>query len=140
MDFEQGMRCEQECARLSHDFAWAVDRGLHDAFIALFIPEGALERAGEVLRGPTALRRFLEAMPVNRTMRHLCSNIRIDMTDERHAKGTSAVMMVHALAATGTSLPLPAAVPLVAEYEDDYLLTDNGWKFQYRKTIIVFKP
>lgn len=140
MNFEQRMRCEHECARLSQDFAWTVDRGHHDAFIALFAPEGALERAGEVLRGPAALRRFLEAMPINRTMRHLCSNIRIDMIDERSAKGTSAVMMVHALVARDTPLPLPAAVPLVAEYEDEYVLTNDGWRFQYRNTVIVFKP
>lgn len=140
MTFEDELRCERDCARLSTDFAWTVDRGEFDAFIALFAPEGALERGGQVLRGPAALRGFLEAMPLDRTMRHLCSNIRIDMTGPTTAKGTSGVMMVHAMLPPTEPLPLPAGTPLVAEYEDEYVLTASGWKFQYRKTFIVFKP
>ncbi|MES2413439.1 MAG: nuclear transport factor 2 family protein [Pseudomonadota bacterium] len=140
MTLEEEIRCERECTRLSNDFAFAVDRGHFDDFIALFAPDGALERRGEVLRGPQALRGFLEAMPKNRTMRHICTNIRIDMTSPTSAKGTSSTLMMHVMADAGTPLPMKAATPLCAEYEDEYVLTGSGWKFKYRNTIIVFQP
>ena len=100
-----------------------------------------LDRAGAVFNGHDGLRQFCEARPIDRYVRHACSNIRVDMTGPTTATGTSCVTMFQALAQPDAALPLkPAAMPLFAEYVDDYVLTPSGWKFMQRKIIPVFVP
>ena len=134
------IRCERECARLCNDFMWTVDTGDYDGCVALFAPDGALERAGQVSRGHAGVRQFLNARPANRVTRHTCSNIRIDMTGPETATGTSCATMFHAQAERDAPLPLTASTPLFAEYVDAYVLTEAGWKIKHRKIVIVFRP
>ena len=140
MNTEDQLRCERECTRLCHDFAWTVDTLDYDGFVALFAAGGVFERAGQQSRGPEAIRQFLDARPANRLTRHLCTNVRIDMTGPETATGTCLALMYHAPAANAAPLPMPASTPLVAEYVDDYVLTAAGWKFGHRRTTVVFQP
>ena len=138
-------RCERECTRLSTDFAWTVDAYAYDAFVALFAPDGVFERAGQPSRGHEAIRQFLNSRPAGRVTRHLCSNIRVDMTGPDSATGGCSALMYHAAvetavsAATDAQLPLPVTAPVVVDYTDDYVLTSGGWKFKYRRTTVVFQ-
>lgn len=146
MSPEDKSRCERECTRLSTDFAWTVDSHAYDAFVALFAPDGVFERAGQPCRGHEAIRQFLDARPAGRVTRHLCSNIRVDMTGPDTAMGGCSALMYHAAvekavsAATDAQRPLPVSAPVVVDYLDDYVLTSSGWKFKYRRTTIVFQP
>ena len=143
---EHLLRCEHECTRLCHDFAWTVDAVQYRAFVALFTPDGVFERAGQASRGADYILMFLDTRPLNRMTRHVCSNIRIDMTGPDTAKGTSTALMFQApmaQAAEGSAdVPgsLTAAVPWVVDYLDYYALTAAGWKFKHRQTHIVFAP
>ena len=132
-------RCERECTRLSTDFAWTVDAYAYDAFVALFAPDGVFERAGQPSRGHEAIRQFLNSRPAGRVTRHLCSNIRVDMTGPDTATGGCSALMYHAPAPTDAQHPLPVSVPVVVDYIDDYVLTSGGWKFKYRRTTVVFQ-
>ena len=134
------MRCERECTRLCNDFIYAIDRRQHDAFMGLFAPDPVLDRAGQIFSGVDGLEVFWTGRPVNRYVRHTCSNIRIDMTGPRTAKGTSCATMFQAAAEPDAKLPLPTSMLLFAEYEDEYALTDAGWKVKSRKIAIVFQP
>ncbi len=146
MSFEAALRCERECTRLCHDFAWSVDQGDYPAFVSLFTEDGVFERGGQRSVGHAAIRQFLEARPAGRTTRHLCSNIRIDPVDPSTAVGTSSALMFAASVGSGSepsttqTLPLPVAAPWVVDYLDDYLLTADGWKFKCRRTVLVFQP
>ena len=140
MNLEDRLRCERECTRLCLDFAWTVDHFDYDGFVALFAADGVFERAGQLNRGPEAIRAFLDARPVDRVTRHLCTNLRIDMTGPATATGSCSALMYQAPAAKDAQLPLPVSAPVVAEYVDDYVLTAAGWKFRHRKTSIVFAP
>ena len=60
-------------------------------------------------------------------------------SDYENATGTSQVVMYQAPAG-GTGAKLWASLPLVADYEDRYVLTAAGWKFAHRKVHIVFQP
>ncbi len=139
MKTEEQAQCLRECARLCNDFAWTVDTGAYDSFIALFAPDGVFERPGLVSRGHAAIRSFLDARPTDRVTRHVCSNIRIDMTGPGTAKGTSSALMFAAPATQAATLPLPGGGPMVVDYTDDYVLTDDGWKIKHRKTMLVFQ-
>ena len=140
MTTEDQLRCERECSRLCHDFVWSVDRGDYDAFVALFASDGVFDRAGTPSRGHAAIRAFLDARPVDRVTRHTCSNVRIDMTGPQTATGNCMALMFQATAQPPAQLPLRVSQPVVVDYDDEYVLTPDGWKFKYRKTTIVFQP
>jgi SnoaL-like domain len=139
MTLEDHLRCERECTRLCMDFAWTVDLQKYDAFVALFAQDGVFERAGQPCVGHPAIRAFLDARPADRVTRHVCTNTRIDMTGSHAATGSCSAMMYHAPLAKDAQLPLPVFSPVIVDYADDYVLTQDGWKFKYRKTFIVFQ-
>ncbi|MDB5847393.1 MAG: nuclear transport factor 2 family protein [Rhodoferax sp.] len=134
---EEQRRCERDCSRLCHDFAWTVDHLDYDAFVDLFAPDGVFERAGQRSAGHEAIRAFLIARPTGRVTRHLCGNVRIDMTGPDAATGTCVALVL--AGATGDTPPAPSP-PLVVDYTDDYVRTADGWKFSHRRTAIVFGP
>ncbi|WP_076998853.1 nuclear transport factor 2 family protein [Variovorax sp. KK3] len=142
MNPEDTPRCERECTRLCNDFAWTVDRCDYDAFVRLFAEDGMFERAGQASIGHAAIRRFLDGRPAGRTTRHICTNVRIDMTGPGTATGTCSALMFQAPAIDGAARPepLPVSAPVIVDYADDYVLTDSGWKFKRRVTTLVFQP
>ncbi len=134
------LRCERECTRLCQDFIYHIDRREYEPFLALFAPEPVLDRAGQVFKGLDGLKQFCEGRALDRYVRHLMGNIRIDMTGPTTAKGTSSVTMFGAKALPDAALPLPSSLQVFAEYDDAYVLTDGGWKMKSRKITIVFTP
>lgn len=139
MTNQEQLACERQCTRLCHDFAWLVDACQYDGFVDLFAADGAFERAGQVSLGHEAIRQFLAARPADRVTRHLCTNIRIDMTTPATATGTCTALMFQAPAALQAHLPLAAATPLIVDYEDVYQLTGSGWKFKHRRVQVIFQ-
>lgn len=135
-------QAERACTRLSMDFAWHVDQRDHTAFVDLFAEDGVFERAAQRSVGHAAIRQFLDARPADRVTRHVCSNIRIDMTGPATATGTCAALMFQATPPIGAAAtqPLPVTSPVIVDYVDDYVLTASGWKFKHRRTTLVFQP
>lgn len=142
MDSQQLLDCERSCTRLCHDFAWAVDTRRYELFASLFTPDGIFDRAGQTSRGQAQILKFLNARPVGKVTRHVNSNIRISMTGPETATGNCYTLVFGAELPPGTEvkLPLPSALPMLVEYEDDYVLTPDGWKFGQRRVNIVFQP
>ena len=137
MAYEDQLRCERDCTRLCHDFAWMVDHLDYAGFVGLFALEGVFERGGQRSEGHEAIRAFLDARPSGRTTRHLCGNIRVDMTGADTATGRCLALMY---ASAGSDAPLPVSAPLVVDYTDDFVLTARGWKFLHRRAEVVFQP
>jgi uncharacterized protein (TIGR02246 family) len=137
--------CELACARLCIDFAWAVDTLHYDAFVDLFIPDGVFERPGLVCQGHAEIRRFLDSRPTKVT-RHLCSNIRIEMSGPDAATGSCHATMYQAQEAPeapqaqDAGKPPRYAPPLVVEWTDDFVRTPHGWKFKQRRTAVILQP
>jgi uncharacterized protein (TIGR02246 family) len=142
MDPQDQQHCERECTRLCQDFAWTVDHCDYAGFVELFAADGTFERMGQHSVGHVAIREFLDARPRNRVTRHICSNIRIDVTGPDTATGTCSALMFAASFAdeSASATPLPISSPVVVDYLDNYVLTDHGWKIQCRRTKVVFQP
>ena len=140
MTTEEKLRCERECTRLCNDFIFNIDRRNYDELLELFAPDPVLDRTGTVYKGLDGLRTFLAGRPDDMYVRHTSSNIRIDMTGPRTARGTSCATMFRATAQPDAALPLPTSMLVFAEYEDDYALSDSGWKISRRKITVVFQP
>ncbi len=140
MHAEDVLCCERECTRLCHDFAAAVDSRRYGQFAALFAPEGVFDRAGQASHGQAEILQFLNARPVDKVTRHACTNIRIDMTGLQTATGHSYALVFQGQAQGDAQQPLPTIAPMVVEYQDDYVLLPEGWKFKHRVVKIVFQP
>lgn len=85
---------------------------------------------GQRCEGRDAIRATRASRPP-RLMRHVCSNVVIDVIDERHARGRC-YLTAYVEAGDATELGLPA---VVGEYQDEFVRSEDGWQFASR----VFK-
>jgi len=130
--------CERACERLCVDFANAVDQRDYAACINLFAEDALFEHVTGPLKGRAEILAMLEARPVDAVTRHMCTNIVIEPLDDNRARGRSSVTLFRGTAAPGAAGPIPSERPLVAEYEDQYILVNGSWKILLRKTSLIF--
>lgn len=131
---------EAECTRLCVDFANHLDARRYREWLALFTPDGVLDRMGTCIAGQAALASFLEARPRAVETRHLCTNIRVEFTSADEARGFCyALFFQGAPGSEGAPATLSGA-PSVVEYSDDYLRTAQGWRIRERRIRMAMKP
>lgn len=143
MNTDQRREIVAACERLALDFAWHVDHRNAEDVAALFAPDAAFERKGEVLDGRDAIHAAQLKRPAGLVTRHVCANLRIDVLDAEHARGTHYFLLYrhdHAAAGTEPGKPAPLGPPeTVGEYHDDYRLTAEGWKIARRAAKAAFR-
>lgn len=125
-------------AALNDDFCHELDRGTVDGLVALFTPGAVYSRDARVSEGADAIRALLEARTANgpRTSRHLMSGLRIVFTGPDEAVGLSLCTVFTAAGAP----PIAGAAPgAVADFEDVYIRTDEGWRFARRHIRTIFQ-
>ena len=108
-------------------YNFAFDFGNAEEWVALFTPDGALNR----VRGHDDLLTFSsrgrEARAKGTGHRHVISNLVIKGTPEG-ATGQCYLMMVNPTVK-------PAAITLTETYEDHLVKTPQGWRFKTRMTM-----
>lgn len=140
MNADQEMLIARQCERLAIAFAHAVDHRDTERAVALFAPDATFERRGEVLRGHAAIRAAQQARVPGIVTRHLCSTIDIQVMDDRHAKGTVYFLLYKHESAVPGSGPAPLGQPeTLGEYQDEYILSDTGWKISKRVAKAAFR-
>lgn len=127
-----------DCERLSAAFAHGVDDRDIEAVLETFTPDGVLERRGESLRGREAIRNALLQRPAALVTRHVCTTIHVRPVDREHATGVVYIVLFRHEGAGGVPAPLDRP-EMVGEYEDEYVLTDSGWKIARRVAKAVFR-
>lgn len=131
--------CERDCARLSIVFARYVDTRDYDKLIALFTPEGVLDRRGEIIEGHGAIRTVMEARPAELRTRHVCTNIEITQTGPKTAEGLTVFTLYRGRekdAVEPVELTGPA---FVGEYRDRFEQTAAGWRIARREVRLLFQ-
>ena len=134
----------RECERVFLQIARLTDHGPHDAIARLFTDDGEFDRDGTVLRGREALLDLYAKRPASLMTRHLVSNIMVRLLSHDHAT-CHAYATVYRFRGAEGSKPVPPVAcdgpESVAEYEDQMVRTDDGWKVSRRvmKTIIQIK-
>ncbi|HAF42260.1 MAG TPA: hypothetical protein DCG90_10925 [Sphingobium sp.] len=131
MTEDQRRAIEQDCARLVARYANLNDAGRWTDVTALYAPDGRMARPtapDDWVEGREAILAAFLARPA-RTTRHICSNIVVDVLDEDHAKGESAMLLF-----TGE------AAPKVGSFHDYFVRTDGGWLFAERRGSLTFQP
>ncbi|MDZ4691721.1 nuclear transport factor 2 family protein [Terricaulis sp.] len=139
---EMRMLITHECVRLQHLYCQYADRGDVNGFTGLFCRDGSVavpEHAafvGEAAIG-AAMQQLIETGVTNK---HISTNNLIEPLSAAHAQG-SCYLIVYASAAPADERgmrPLEHA-STVGHYDDEFVLTDTGWKFKSRQLTRTFR-
>jgi uncharacterized protein (TIGR02246 family) len=129
---------EQDCARLITGYCQATDRDDVEAFVALFTTDGEwTSPTGSIVQGHDQMRQYFAARPGNVVSAHICSNILVEVTGASSATGRSLSTVYRDGAVDGA--PAVLAPPLaIAETQDEFALTEQGWKIRRRQSRVLF--
>lgn len=121
-----------DCERLCTAFSYHLDHGDFLALAALFAPDGAFVRNGERLVGHEAILSVYQNRP-EVTIMHLTSNFHLLDFNGRTARGRIYNMVIHALGTSDGPMPFdPGAAMRLIEFHDEFVLTEDGWRFASR--------
>jgi hypothetical protein len=133
MKAKKRLLIEHECGKLPLLFAKYADDGDHAALVELFTPNGTYDRPfqpGYPFHGRAAIQAiFRDRPPI--LVRHLVTNVLVEVVSSTQARGTSYVVMMsnHEL----VEPPQSANGIFVGGFEDEYVLHDGVWRFASRK-------
>jgi hypothetical protein len=128
------------CTRLVADFAFFVDQRDAEAVTALFTSDGIFERRGTALTGRAAILAAQRARPPEFVTRHACTNIRIDVIDDTHARGTCMFVLYRMPAIRDEGTAATGDLPFtIGDYEDSFTFADGAWRFSRRVAHILYQ-
>lgn len=131
------LRIEEECGKLPLLFAKYADDSDYEAMAELFAEDCIYARPfqpGVEHRGRDTVRAmFRDRPPI--LVRHVVTNVLVDVLSDKEARGTNYVTMLSNHASTEP--PQEAGGIYVGEFTDHYVKTKQGWKFQSRHGIIA---
>ncbi len=123
---------ESECGKLPLLFAKYADSGDHQALAELFVEDCEFARPFQPDH-PFYGRDRVQAIFRDRPpilVRHLVTNVMVEVIDEKHALGTNYLAMLSSHASTEP--PQEAGGLYVGGFQDHYVKTKHGWKFKSR--------
>ncbi len=127
------------CRALVEAYAVHRDRIDSDAFGALFAADAEFVFADNQVEGRAAIIALMQERARGSLTRHLMTTVHIERTGEREAKGLSYFLVYSEPRRKDGTGPLPARSPqAVAEYEDRFVHTEEGWKIQRREVHLSF--
>lgn len=137
MDDLSRLLAEQACAALVTRYAHLVDEGHASQVADLFTIDGVWASPESTFDGQDAIRAaFRRREESGRRSRHVCTNLAVDVEDDRHASGLCYLTLFRT-DAEGT--PARGTAPdLVGVYRDRFVRTDDGWRFSSRLTEVSF--
>jgi len=132
---------ERACTRLVVDFAYFSDAQNYDALVLLFAENGSMTRpTGDPLIGHASILKSYRSRPSGRVTRHICTNIRIQVDSSDQARGLTYAVVYSANADDPTDAHFGVqadARRLVGEFEDEFVRTQEGWRFSARRARFV---
>lgn len=132
MDDLARLLIERECARLPLLFAHYADNGDHEAMAKLFTVDCVYARPFQPAypyHGRAAVQAtFRDRPPL--LVRHIVTNVLVEVVSETEARGTSYLAMLSNHA--NIEPPQEAGALYVGGFEDVYAKTADGWQFKSR--------
>ncbi len=117
----------------------SIDNGDLDSMAALFTIDSELVRPSGSAKGRDAVKASYASRPADRISRHIVTNSIIDITSDKTAHGTCTIL-VWAGSTKDEAGPFGRrAEPSqkLAEFEDDFALTDEGWRISKRQSRFI---
>lgn len=137
------MLAEHACEKLIKTYAALLDGCRWDDVAQLYVEDGRMSRPtapDDYVAGREAiLASFTARAP--RISRHVCINIRVDVTSAEAATAVSQILLFVAEPGEEGGLPVQSPLPpMVGTYHDKLVLTADGWRFAERRGSLDFKP
>ena len=123
---------------LNDAFIRHIDRDEVDALVALFTADALYVSGGRRVEGADELRAYFQARTAQgpRTSRHFYAGLHVTYPEPDLAHASSNWM---SFAQNGTP-PLSPPLPfLVADFEDVYVRSPDGWRIRQRRIVPVFR-
>jgi hypothetical protein len=141
MDDVSRMLAEHACQRLVHSYANWIDAYEYDRFMGLWADDGEWVIYGKSSRGRAAIRAALDARPDSSVVRHLVTNVVIDVNGPDRAAGRCYAVAYRADGYLGVR-PAPLTLPrFLVDYRDAFVRHDErGWLFSRREITSVLEP
>lgn len=138
MDHDERAEIVAACERLVVDYTHLIDLGRAAAVADLFADDGVWSSPEFTMEGRAAIAAaFAQRQAMDRTSTHVCSNVAIDVVDRDHARGVSYLTLYRFDGVDERPAPLEGPT-LVGRYEDTFVRTGDGWRFQSRSTVVTF--
>jgi ketosteroid isomerase-like protein len=127
---------ERACERLVVAYTHLVDGGQAAAVADLFTEDGVWSAGRARYEGRDAIRAaFAQRQALDRTSRHVCTNLAVDVIDADHATGL-VYLTLYRFDGDGPRTPEP---DLVGDYRDTFVRTAGGWRFATRAATVTFE-
>lgn len=131
---------EWQCSKLCHAFANYGDVNDFVSLANLFTEDGSMSRPSvpdvDIKGRQTIIDAFGKRPAL--VIRHVVTNVQIDVISETEARGFSLVLWLSA-PVSDAALPLLAGPMQVGEFRDVYVRTAEGWRFKERKGKLALK-
>ena len=139
---EQKNAIELECRQLALRFVVHNDRQEWSKMCSLLTENATFARPTDPdnpIKGRAVIEAAFEARPTDRITRHICTNMIITAVSPSQASGTMyALLYTGATENRGEMGIIADDRQLVGEFEDDYVLTEDGWRIDSRRGRIIF--
>jgi hypothetical protein len=124
---------EWKLNKLNFAFFRHLDRREYDDAAQLITPDGIIHFTGGVTRGRAAFCDYTRQWP-DLTVRHVVSNLLYSELTEDSARGEGLLAVFVGPGQTGDApVPRHPSEPHLAEVQDLYRLTDEGWRIAERR-------
>lgn len=132
------LHIERACERLVTDYTHLVDEGRASAVADLFTDDGVWSSPEVTMEGQAKIREgFARREAMDRTSKHVCTNVGIDVHDADHASGLVYLSLYRA-DGVGDGPGHITGPSLIGHYEDTFVRTEAGWRFRTRSTHVTF--
>jgi hypothetical protein len=140
MDHKEQLEIERECHDLVVTLCQLSDHGENAKAVDLFSPDGTWIRGGKPYKGRAEMLESFNRGSGHSVIRHLTSNIKIDVKDANTAEGVTYYLAINHDPGTATpKLPLPLNPFSMGEWHDKFVKTPSGWRFSFREVKRIFQ-
>lgn len=132
---------EIACERLVRRFAMLNDQRDHDELASLFVEDGTFSLPldpDNPLIGRDTIRAYFRSRPLRLT-RHVTTNTLIEVMSTTEARGRSYLLFVSSPDSTSPQPVKADPTAYMGEYDDIFVLSDDGWKFKERRGSLALK-
>jgi ketosteroid isomerase-like protein len=139
------MLVAEACRHLVHRYAYLNDERDFAGIAAMFTEDGLLFRPSapdKPIQGRAAILAALQTRPATTATFHVCTDVVVEVLSVNHATARSRILMLSGERTAGATVPDAATVkaPLPGTFEDELVLTAEGWRFASRKGGLWVRP
>ena len=141
ISLDERIAAEWACERLIKQFAQLNDAQDHDGIAALFVEDARFSRPlapDDYFEGREAIRAIFRDRP-KRLALHIMTTILIEQTSATTARGCCYLTYVSNGDASATQPAPLEGTPMYGQFDDEFVLTDDGWQFSLRRGSVVLK-